>query len=71
MIFPGMLRLSIIEHFQFEAYCLSNHTACRFAEKTRFFRETTGRAALCRHLVFYLFQGENALVFQIAGYRSL
>ena len=27
-----------IEHFQFETRCVSNHTACRFAEKTRFFR---------------------------------
>ena len=71
MIFPGMLRLSIIEYFQFETRCVSKHTACRFAEKARLFQETTGRAALCRHLVFYLFQGENALVFQIAGYRSL
>ena len=71
MIFPGMLRLSIIEYFQFETRCLSKDTACRFAEKARLFQETTGRAALCRHLVFYLFQGENALVFQIAGYRSL
>ncbi|HIX41399.1 MAG TPA: hypothetical protein H9857_11480, partial [Candidatus Desulfovibrio intestinigallinarum] len=24
--------------FQFEMLCISNHTACRFAEKTRFFR---------------------------------
>ena len=28
----------IIEHFQFETLHVSNHTACRFAEKTRFFR---------------------------------
>ena len=29
---------SNLGHFQFEALCVSNHTACRFAEKTRFFR---------------------------------
>ena len=28
----------LLEHFQFEMLCISNHTACRFAEKTRFFR---------------------------------
>ena len=27
-----------LEHFQFETLRISNHTACRFAEKTRFFR---------------------------------
>ncbi|WP_300809913.1 hypothetical protein, partial [uncultured Desulfovibrio sp.] len=27
-----------LEHFQFEMLRISNHTACRFAEKTRFFR---------------------------------
>ena len=27
-----------LEHFQFETLRVSNHTACRFAEKTRFFR---------------------------------
>ncbi|HIX41317.1 MAG TPA: hypothetical protein H9857_11060 [Candidatus Desulfovibrio intestinigallinarum] len=27
-----------LEHFQFEMLCISNHTACRFAEKARFFR---------------------------------
>ena len=29
---------SNLEHFQFETLCVSNHTACRFAEKTQFFR---------------------------------
>ena len=29
---------SSLEHFQFEMLCISNHTVCRFAEKTRFFR---------------------------------
>ena len=27
-----------LKHFQFETLCVSNHTACRFAEKARFFR---------------------------------
>ena len=30
--------LPAIEHFQFEMLCISNHTACRFAEKAWFFR---------------------------------
>ncbi|MCI7568038.1 MAG: hypothetical protein MSH25_01505, partial [Desulfovibrio sp.] len=36
------------EHFQFETCCVSNPAACRFAEKTRFFRSLFGRAALGR-----------------------
>ncbi len=32
------LRRDVIAHFQFETLCFSNHTACRFAEKARFFR---------------------------------
>ena len=30
--------MSELEHFQFETLHVSNHTACRLAEKTRFFR---------------------------------
>ena len=30
--------IAFLEHFQFEILCISNHTACRFAEKTQFFR---------------------------------
>ena len=48
-----------IEQFQFEMLRISNHTACRFAEKARFFRSLwagrLGRAALCRRLAFHLF----------------
>ena len=29
---------ALLEHFPFETLCVSNHTAWRFAEKTRFFR---------------------------------
>ena len=32
---PGSAAL---EHFQFEMLCISNRTACRFAEKAQFFR---------------------------------
>ena len=41
--------------FQFETLCVSNHTACRFAEKTRFFRSLrAGRrcAAVSRFTFF-------------------
>ena len=41
-----------LKQFQFETLRASNHTACRFAEKTRFFRLASGRAALCRRLAF-------------------
>ena len=29
---------AVYKHCQFETRCVSNHTACRFAEKARFFR---------------------------------
>ena len=51
--FRGISRLwlrTFLEHFQFEMLRISNHTACRFAEKARFFPLTLGRAALCRRL---------------------
>ena len=35
---PSGRRLRHVEHFQFEMLRISNHTACRFTEKTRFFR---------------------------------
>ncbi|MDM8214911.1 hypothetical protein QUW15_01835 [Desulfovibrio piger] len=35
-----------LKHFQFETLCVSNHTACRFAEKAQFFRSVwAGRRA--------------------------
>ncbi|MDM8216229.1 hypothetical protein QUW15_08740 [Desulfovibrio piger] len=34
----GKKRSVSLEHFQFETLCVSNHTACRFAEKAQFFR---------------------------------
>ena len=44
-----------IEHFQFETLCDSNHTAWRFAEKTRFFRSLLAgrRCAAASHFAFY------------------
>ncbi len=41
-----------LEHFQFETLRIANPAACRFAEKTRFFRLASGWAALCRRLAF-------------------
>ena len=52
-------RLSrILEHFQFETLRVSNHTACRFAEKARFFRSLLAgqRCAAASHFTF--FKGE-------------
>ena len=42
-MFSGITRIarssvSLLGHFQFETLYVSKHTACRFAEKTRFFR---------------------------------
>ena len=51
------------EYFQFEMLCISNHTACRFAEKTRFFRSLrTGRrcAAASRFTFFKVETLSNA-----------
>ena len=45
-----------LDQFQFETLRVSNHTACRFAEKAQFFPIFLGRAALCRRLAFHLFQ---------------
>ncbi|MDM8215371.1 hypothetical protein QUW15_04255 [Desulfovibrio piger] len=37
-MFRHAAALLFLEHFQFETLRVSNHTAWRFAEKTRFFR---------------------------------
>ena len=46
---------SLLEHFQFETLCVSNHTAWRFAEKTRFFRSLLAgrRCAAASHFAFF------------------
>ena len=46
---------SIIKYFPFEMLRLSNHTACRFAEKHGFFRALSAGGAV-RRSAFYLFQ---------------
>ncbi|HJA76631.1 MAG TPA: hypothetical protein H9774_07170 [Candidatus Desulfovibrio gallistercoris] len=46
---------SMLEHFQFETLCVSNHTACRFAEKARFFRSLSAgrRGAAASRFPFF------------------
>ena len=56
----GETRRRSLEQFLFETLRVSNHTACRFAEKTRFFRLASGRVALCCRLAFSpFFKGET------------
>ena len=47
--------LSALEHFQFETLRVSNHTACRFAEKVRFFRSLRAgrRCAAASRFTFF------------------
>ena len=59
-MFSGITRIarssvSLPEHFQFETLCVSNHTACRFAEKARFFRSLWAgrRCAAASHFTFF------------------
>ncbi|HIX39447.1 MAG TPA: hypothetical protein H9857_01310 [Candidatus Desulfovibrio intestinigallinarum] len=58
---PGLLP----RHFQFETLRVSNHTACRFAEKTRLFRSLWAgrRCAAASRLTFFnvetLYVGSN------------
>ena len=44
-----------LEHFQFETLRISNHTACRFAEKMRFFRSLLAgrRCAAASRFTFF------------------
>lgn len=53
-----------IVHLQLETLCASNHTACCFAEKTRFFRAPWA-GALRRRLALSLFQRLNALALPV------
>ena len=48
-----------IEQFQFETLCVSNHTACRFAEKTRFFRSLWAGRRCAAASRFTFFKGET------------
>ena len=51
--------LRLIEHFQFETLRVSNHTACRFAEKTRFFRSLWAGWRCAAALRFTFFKVET------------
>ena len=55
-------------HFQFEVLRMSNHTACHFAEKTRFFRSKLSQTAdgQGKNRAFCRFQKQNAL--EYAGF---
>ena len=45
----------LLEHFQFEMLRISNHTACRFAEKAQFFRSLLAgrRCAAASRFTFF------------------
>ena len=53
--YPLPVKAAYLEPFQFETLCVSNHTACRFAEKTRFFRSLWAgrRNTAASHLAFF------------------
>ena len=48
-----------LEQFQFETLRVSNHTACRFAEKTRFFRSLWAGRRCAAASRFTYFKGET------------
>ncbi|MCI7569609.1 MAG: hypothetical protein MSH25_09685 [Desulfovibrio sp.] len=59
---PRMARgrcLCNVEQFQFETLRVSNHTACRFAEKTRFFRSLWAGRRCVAASRFTFFKGET------------
>ncbi|WP_300809710.1 hypothetical protein [uncultured Desulfovibrio sp.] len=44
----------VSEHFQFETRCVSNYTACRFAEKALFFQSIwAGRRRAAKRFTFF------------------
>ena len=47
-----------LEQFQFEMLRISNHTACRFAEKARFFRSLLAGRRCAAASRFTFFKGE-------------
>ena len=49
---------NILWHFQFETLHISNHTACRFVEKMRFFSLTLGWVG-CAAASRFLFPGDD------------
>ena len=48
-----------LEQFQFETLRISNHTACRFAEKARFFRSLWAGRRCAAASRFTFFKGET------------
>ena len=52
-------RRNALEQFQFETLRVSNHTACRFAEKTRFFRSLWAGRRCAAASRFTFFKGET------------
>ena len=50
---------SFLEHFKFELFRISNHTACRFAEKVWFFRSIRAGRRCAAASLFTIFKGET------------
>ena len=61
-----------LEHFQFETLCVSNHTACRFAEKTQFFRSLLAgrRGAVASPFAFFKGRRRYSTVTLLARLRG-
>ena len=53
------LEQEFLEHFQFEILRISNHTACRFAEKAQFFRSVLAGRRCAAASRFAFFKGET------------
>ena len=64
-------RLSSSGHFQFETRSVSNHTACRFAEKARFFRSLWAgrRCAAASRFIFFKVETLPILPFLLPAKR--
>ncbi|WP_300806907.1 hypothetical protein [uncultured Desulfovibrio sp.] len=59
-VFPRTLREKLRpEYFQFETPGVSNHTACRFAEKARFFRSLWAGRRCAAASRFAFFKGKT------------
>ena len=55
----GCMPENALEQFQFETLRVSNHTACRFAEKARFFRSLWAGRRCAAASRFTFFKGET------------
>ncbi|HIX41032.1 hypothetical protein [uncultured Desulfovibrio sp.] len=58
-VLPTAGAADILEYFQFEMLRISNHTACRFAEKARFFRLLWAGRRCAAASRFTFFKGET------------